>query len=228
MAGLPKSFAKMGFKKGWAAFKRSRHGHAVSGSSNRRGGKRRGIHHAMFLDGDMTSPALIQRPIKSFSAITPKKIVSPLIDLGLLIVGMAVGATIKKMSPVKNPHLMNGGTAVVGVAGSLMTKNRFVKMPLLGVALQASISEAKIMFPKMIPLAGDDEVMYLPVGEDGQYEPVQQIEMQGNDDRFGAVIDGDDVITDSEMSGVDDRVGAVIDGDESEGIEGEGAGEGEE
>jgi hypothetical protein len=65
-----------------------------------------------------------------------------------------------------------------------------------------------MLFPKMIPLAGDDEIVYLPVGEDNQ-----QLEFMGEDDRFGAVVNGED----KEIYGDDDtRFGAVINGEEDE------------
>ena len=138
----------------------------------------------------MTAPALISRPVKRLANITPSKIFSPVIDIALLVAGMAVGAGIKKMVPIKNPHLMNSTQTIVGVGGSLMTKNRFIKMPLLGVALQSSISEAKILFPK-IPLAGDDEVVYL---EDMSGEEYPQIEyVQGEDRVAGEVMRGNDL-----------------------------------
>jgi hypothetical protein len=175
MAGLPKSFAKMGFKRGWAAFKRSRGG-ALSGHKKRHTSSK--SHRALWLNGDMTAPALISRPIKRLANITPSKIFAPVIDLVLLIGGMSVGAGIKKMVPIKNAHLMNSAQTIAGVAGSLMTKNRFAKMPLLGIALQSGIAEAKLLLPKL-PLAGDDEVLYLEdmSGDD----EIQQIEYMGSD-----------------------------------------------
>jgi hypothetical protein len=193
MAGLPKMFAKMGFKKGWAAYKRSRGGRSFSGSRKRGKAKRGRVRHALWLNGDMSAPAIIQRPVKSFSSITPKKIFSPVVDLALLVGGMAVGAMIKKAVPIKNPHLMNSVQTIGGVGGSLMTRNRFVKMPLLGVALQSTISEAKILMPKL-PLAGDDEVVYL---EDMSGEEYPQIEYAGEDDRMAEeipveVVEGDE------------------------------------
>jgi hypothetical protein len=210
--GLPSKYAKMGFKKGWAAYKRGR---SLCGSSKSKRGK---LHHSYMLNGDFSIPALLQRPVSKISNITPSKIFSPIIDLGLLIVGMMLGAGIKKVSPIKNPHLMNGVQAVAGVGGSLLTRNRFVKMPLLGIALQSTIAETKLLMPKMLPLAGDDEVIYLPAGEG---DIPAQIEFSGNDERVGAVIDGEDgygvpaEIT--EVSGSDDeRMGAVIDGEDDE------------
>lgn len=203
MAGLPKMYAKMGFKQGWKAFKRAHggkkrgkrsrmHGEMFGGMSRRRKSSKR-IHHAYWLDGDMSVPALIQRPVKRLGSITPMKIAAPVIDLLLIMAGMALAAGTKKAVPIKNPHLMNGTELLVGVGGSLLTKNRFVKMPLLGVALQSTISEAKILMPKMIPLAGDDEMVYLPIPDDS----VPQIEMKGDDDRVGVEY----------MQGDDDRVG---------------------
>lgn len=215
--GLPSKFAKMGFKKGWAAFKRSTGG--LSGSRKSKSGKKK-VHHAVWLDGDMTTPALVSRPVKKLANITPGKVLSPVIDLGLIIVGMMLGAGIKKASPIKNPHLMNAGQTIVGVGGSLMTKNRFVKMPLLGVALQSSISEAKLLFPKMVPLAGDDEVVYLPVGED---DPVQ-LEYAGDDGRIGEAIGEAPYEV---IEGDDDRIGAVMDGDDGEGMDGDAGEAGE-
>lgn len=194
MAGLPKVYAKMGFKKGWAAYKRS---------GKTTGTKRRKHHSASRLSGDFSTPALLRSPVRKLSSITPGKVISPIIDLGLIIIGMVLAAGLKKVSPIKNPHLMNGAQTVVGVGGSLMTKNRFIKMPLLGVALQSTIAEAKILFPKMVPLAGDDEVVYLPVGT----EHTSQIEYAGEDDRIGTAIGYDDV---SDVAGDDDRIGMAI------------------
>ena len=215
MAGLPKKFAKMGFKKGWRMFRSSRggrrsrslHGEYLGGRSRKRSKK---VHHAVWLDGDMSVPALIQRPVKRLASITPGKIAAPVIDLLLIMAGMALAAGTKKVVPIKNPHLMNGAEVLVGVGGSLLTKNRFVKMPLLGVGLQATISEAKILMPKMIPLAGDDDTIYLPVEGDEPY----QIELQGSDERMSAI--------ELPMAGENDRVGAEyyeVEGEEGEGGE---------
>jgi hypothetical protein len=224
MPGLPKQFA---FKKGWKMFK-SRggkiHGEFLGGK--KRGRKRR----SHYIGGDISLPALVQRPVKNFSKITPQKILSPVIDLGLLILGMTLGAGIKRAVPIKNPHLMNGVQTLAGIGGSLVTRNRFVKMPLIGVALQSAISEAKILMPKMLPLAGDDEVVYIPTsgdeeepaqlvyqGDDGQYYPVPESVGQ-EDERVGAVYDGDEtILLPSETVGQDEeRVGAVYDGDETD------------
>lgn len=214
MSGLPKRFAKMGFKKGWAAFKRS-------GLAGTRGTakRRKSSGRALWLDGDMTAPALVSRPVKTLAKITPQKIASPVIDLLLLVGGMVIGAGIKKASPVKNPHIMNGAQTVVGVGGSLMTKNRFVKMPLLGIALQSTIAETKLLFPKMLPIAGDDETVYLPV--DGEDQTPQIEYVSGDDDRMGAVMDGEEAQY-VEVEGDDDRMGAVMDGEEVEVMEGGG------
>jgi hypothetical protein len=212
--GLPSKYAKLGFKKGWAAFKRHS---GIGFDGTRRRGSRRGsqrgrIHRALMLDGDFSAPALIQKPLRSVSSITPKKIMSPVVDLALIIGGMMLGSGIKKMSPIKNPHLMNGSQIVVGVGGSLMTKSRFVKMPLLGIALQGTIAEANVLWPGKVILAGDDEVVYLPVGNDGEVYSYPQIEMQGSDDRMGEAI--------GEVIGDDTRMGEVIGSDED--MDGEG------
>jgi hypothetical protein len=207
MAGLPTKYAKMGFKKGWKAYHAAHHysTHKTMGGkhSGKKGNK---VHHAIWLDGDISKPALISRPIKRISSITPGKIISPLVDLALIIIGMAAGAGLKKISPVKNPHIMNAGGAVVGVGGSLVTRNRFVKLPLLGLALQSSISEVKTLWPNLVPIAGDDEVVYLPMESQ-----TPQIVYHGENERVGAVVDGED----------DERVGAVVDG-EDDGMSGEG------
>lgn len=206
MAGLPKAFAKLGFKKGWAAYKRS-HGAKKSHATKRR------THSSGRMSGDFSAAALVRAPIRKLSQITPSKIIAPVIDLGLLVAGMVAGATVKKFVPIKNAHVMNGAGVVVGVAGSLMTKNRFVKMPLLGVALQATIAETKLLFPTMIPLAGDDEVMYLPVNGDGQ----DQLEYQGDDDRLAAAYGADY----EDVSGEgDDRLAAAYGSDDDMGGEG--------
>ena len=201
--GLPSRFAKMGFKRGWAAFKAGRLPH--------HGAKRKAKRHfsPLRFGDDMSAPAIVRAPIRRMSSITPSKILSPVIDLALIIAGMAVATTLKKISPIKNAHLMNGGQIILGVGGSLMTKNRFVKMPLLGIALQSAIAETKTFFPT-VPLAGDDEVVYLPAGDD---EP-RQIVYQG-EDRIGDELEGDD------------RIGEAI-GDEemAEAIGGNGMSEG--
>jgi len=213
--GLPSHFAKMGFKKGWKAYKASRGGsHKIHGTRKRKSSDR--VHHAVMLDGDYSRPVASRGPAPK---ITPNKIFSPILDLMLLIAGMAVGAGIKKVSPVKNPHLMNGVQGVAGLGGSLFTKNRYIRLPLLGVALQSGISELKILFPKMVPLAGDDEVVYLPM----EGEP-EQIEMRGEDGRIGEAIDGEEgygVPSEIEMQGEDGRMGEAIDGEEEE-MSGEG------
>jgi hypothetical protein len=109
---------------------------------------------------------------------------------------------------------MNGAQTVVGVGGSLLTKNRFVKMPLLGIALQSTIAEAKILFPKMVPLAGDDEVVYLPAGDE-----TQMLEYSGED---GRVFGEDEYMAEAVGAEDDGRVAGVIDGEGEEGFGGEG------
>jgi hypothetical protein len=216
MAGLPKKYAKFGFKKGWAMFKRHGHRgkrkHRISGDflSGRTRKRSKKVHHAVWLDGDFSTPALLQRPVKKIGSITPKKILSPVIDLLLIMGGMMLAAGTKKIVPIKNPHLMNGANLLVGVGGSLLTKNRFAKMPLLGMGLQSTISEAKILMPKMVPLAGDDDTIYLPV--DGDMEIPQQLEFSGTDERMSSI--------EVPVMGQDDRVGEEY--FEMEGEEGEG------
>lgn len=231
MAGLPARYAKMGFKQGWKAY-RSAHRyttHKTYGMEGMEGSKKKGkrgkkvsVSHYL-LGGDMSTPALVSRPVKRLSGLTPGKILSPVIDLALIIAGMALGAKVKQLSPIKNPHLMNGAEAVVGLGGSLMVKNRFARMPLIGVALQSAIAEAKLLMPKMIPLAGDDEVVYLPTAGD---EDQEQIEMRGSDERVGAVVVGQD---EAEVVEGDERVGAVVVGEDGDDDEGEGmSGEGQD
>jgi hypothetical protein len=203
MSGLPKKYAKFGFKRGWAMFKkRGYHGKrrkSISGDflGDRSRKRSKKVRHAVWLDGDFTAPALLQRPVNKIGSITPKKILSPVIDLLLIMGGMIIAASTKKIVPIKNPHLMNGANLLVGVGGSLLTKNRFAKMPLLGMGLQSTIAEAKILMPKMVPLAGDDDTIYLPVGDDG-YLP-EQVEFSGTDDRMGSI--------EIPVQGEDDRVG---------------------
>lgn len=209
MAGLPSKYAKMGFKRGWAAYRAKHHytTHKTMGGGKKH--HKKGKRHSFFLGGDVSTPAIIQRPIRQLSGITPGKILNPVLDLALIILGMGIGAKIKQISPIKNPHLSNGAGAVVGVGGSLMTKNRFIKLPLLGVALQAAISETKLFMPNMLPIAGDDEVVYLPMAED----ETPQLEYSGEEDRVGGVVD---------VSGEEDRVSGVVD------YAGESFGEGSE
>jgi hypothetical protein len=157
----------------------------------------------------MTAPALISRPVKRLANITPSKIFAPVVDLVLLIGGMAIGATIKKAVPIKNPHLMNSAQTIAGVGGSLMTKNRFVKLPLLGIALQSSISEAKLLVPKL-PLAGDDEVVYL---EDMSGYP--QIEYVQGDDRVAAEVE----IRGNDLRGEEEEIYGYDGGEGGEGGE---------
>ena len=219
MAGLPSRFAKMGFKKGWKAYHAAHHysthrtmgmkGMEGGGKKHHHRGKKVSVQHYL-LGADMSAPAIVSRPVHRLGSITPGRIISPIIDLALIIAGMALGAKVKQWSPIKNPHLMNGTGAAIGIGGSLMVKNRFVKMPLIGVALQASIAEAKTLWPSMIPIAGDDEVVYLPThGDEG--EGVRQIEVEGAYDRIGAVAVGEE-----EVEGADDRIGAVAVGEEGE------------
>jgi hypothetical protein len=233
MPGLPKKFAKMGFKKGWAAFK-SLHGGGKKRKRNRMSGERVLLgrkkyahpgwekHAPKYLYGDIldSKPQLVSSPIKRLSSITPKRVLAPVVDLGLIIAGMAAGSFIKtnvmKASPIKNAHIMNGAQTVIGVGGSLMTRNRFVKMPMLGVALQSAIAEAKLLIPK-IPLSGDDETVFVPMEEEtpklvyagegdrfsgDEYEnPVEYVEVEGDDRVSGSGSD--------RFSGDDDYFGEV-------------------
>jgi hypothetical protein len=224
MAGLPRKYAKMGFKRGWKAYHAAHHysTHRTLGMDGLEGrgkkhhrGKKVSVQHYL-LGADLSAPAIVSRPVHRLGSITPGRVISPIIDLALIIAGMALGSKIKQWSPIKNPHLMNGTGAAIGIGGSLMVRNRFAKMPLIGVALQASIAEAKILWPTMMPIAGDDEVVYLPTHGDDE-GGVRQIEVEGADERVGAVVVGEE--------GEDERVGAVAvgeEGEEEEGMMGEG------
>lgn len=212
MAGLPRKYAKLGFKRGWAAYRRAGHG---GGRRKHKRGRRR---HSYVLGADMMTPALTApRPVKRLSA---GKLLNPVVDLGLIVAGMIVGAMIKKAVPVKNPHLSNGLLMAGGIGGTLISRNRFLKMPALGVALQSTIAEAKILNPKMLPISGDDETVFIPVGDDGQ----PQLEYMGaSDDRVSGENYGADDDLQGENYGADRMAGVFenVEGDDD--LTGEGS-----
>jgi len=127
---------------------------------------------------------------------------------------MVLAAGLKKVSPIKNPHLMNGAQTVVGVGGSLMTKTVSLKCRFSALRFSHHCGSKNSLSRKWYRVAGDDEVVYLPVGT----EEASQIECAGEDDRIGTAIGYDDV---SDVAGDDDRIGMAIgEDDHGEHIEG--------
>lgn len=209
MPGLPKKYAKMGFKKGWAMFKKD-----GGGSTRKRKSASRKSSRSRTSTTEISGvnfPQIVKRARKRISGTKTDKILAGVgnitMDLALLVLGMLGASQIKKMSPVKNMLAMNLITFGAGSVGAVLAKKNYIRIPLMGVAASAFISQVKASFPKL-PISGDEDFVYLPnvSGED-----FPQVEYMGSDvrgeDMEGEVVEGEVVEGEGdEVYGNDDYV----------------------
>lgn len=191
MAGLPKQYAKMGFKKGWAAFRKA-HGLAKKRKSPTKKTRRLSSSSRSVDIGTISFPQVSKsRSRRRSSGSKTDKIMSGIgeisMDLGLLVAGMVGAAQIKKITPVKNMLAMNLITFGFGAVGAVLARKKYIRVPMMGIAASAFISQVKSTFPKL-PISGDEDFVYLPpmAGEE-----FPQIEYAG-DERVGEVFEGED------------------------------------
>jgi len=209
MPGLPKKYAKMGFKKGWAMFKKDGGGSTRKRKSTSRKSSR--SHTSTTEISGVSLPQIVRKARKRISGTKTDKILAGVgnitMDLALLVLGMLGASQIKKMSPVKNMLTMNLLTFGAGSVGAVLAKKNYIRIPLMGVAASAFISQVKASFPKL-PISGDEDFVYLPnvSGED-----FPQVEYMGSDvrgeDIEGEVVEGEVVEGEGdEVYGNDDYV----------------------
>lgn len=193
MAGLPKQYAKMGFKKGWAAFRKAHGSTKKRKSSSKKGSSRKSSSSPVDLSG-IKFPQIAKSSKRRSGGNRSKtdKILAGVgeisMDLGLLVAGMVGAAQIKKITPVKNMLAMNLITFGIGAVGAVLARKKYIRVPMMGIAASAFISQVKTTFPKL-PISGDEDFVYLPPNVAGEEFP--QIEYAG-DDRIGEVIEGED------------------------------------
>lgn len=209
MPGLPKKYAKMGFKKGWAMFKKDGGGSTRKRKSSTKKSSRSRASTTEI--SGVSLPQIVKRARKRVSGTKTDKILAGVgnitMDLALLVLGMLGASQIKKMSPVKNMLAMNLLTFGAGSVGAVLAKKNYIRIPLMGVAASAFISQVKASFPKL-PISGDEDFVYLPnvAGEE-----FPQVEYMGADIRGdeveGEMVEGEVVEGEGdEVYGNDDYV----------------------
>lgn len=195
MPGLPKQYAKLGFKKGWALFKKNGGGAKKRKSSSTKTRKRSTSSRSTEISG-VSFPQIVKRAKRRVSGTKTDKILSGVgeitMDLALLVLGMIGASQIKKISPMKNMLAMNLTTFGLGSVGAVLAKKKYIRIPLMGIAASAFISQVKASFPKL-PISGDEDFVYLP---NMQGEEYPQVEYMGADIRGetveGEVVEGED------------------------------------
>jgi len=216
MPGLPKSYAKFGFKKGWELFKKAKGSSVKKKKVSTR--KRRSSKRSPALSG-VSFPQVIKRQFrKRSSGNKTDKIIAGVgeisMDIALLVAGMVGASQIKKVSPMKNMFAMNLLTFGIGSVGAVLAKKKYIRIPLMGLAASAFISQVKTSFPKL-PISGDEDFVYLPSAVHGDEYP--QVQYMGSDLRGevvdGEVVEGEDIEGNDEVYGSDDYVYGAVDED---------------
>lgn len=215
MPGLPKKYAKMGFKKGWSEYRKAGGGAKKRKSSSSSSKKRSssGTRTRTTEISGISFPQIVKRARRRVSGTKTDKILAGVgnitMDLALLVLGMLGASQIKKVSPMKNMLAMNLLTFGAGSVGAVLAKKNYIRIPLMGVAASAFISQVKASFPKL-PISGDEDFVYLPQNMQGEYP--NQVEYMGDDMRGegeyeGEVVEGEVVEGDEEnVYGNDDYV----------------------
>jgi hypothetical protein len=188
MAGLPKSYAKHGFKKGWALYKKDR-----GGTTKRKRKSRSKKSHTTSTStiSGVNFPQIVKSVRRKARSSKSDRIIAGVgditMDLALLVLGMIGASQIKKISPMKNMLAMNLLTFGAGSVGAVIAKKKYIRIPLMGLAASAFISQVKTSFPKL-PISGDEDFVYLPNNVNGEDYP--QVEYMGEDIR-GEVVEGE-------------------------------------
>jgi hypothetical protein len=202
MAGLPKKYAKMGFKKGWAMYKKDGGGKTKKRKSSSGSTRKRSSSTKSTEISGINFPQIVKRAKRRVSGTKTDKILAGVgnitMDLALLVLGMLGASQIKKVSPMKNMLAMNLLTFGIGSVGSVLAKKNYIRVPLMGVAASAFISQVKASFPKL-PISGDEDFVYLP---NMQGEEIPQVEYMG--DIRGEVVEGEVVDGEDEVYGDND------------------------
>lgn len=202
MAGLPKKYAKMGFKKGWAMYKKDGGGKTKKRKSSSGSTRKRSSSTKSTEISGINFPQIVKRAKRRVSGTKTDKILAGVgnitMDLALLVLGMLGASQIKKVSPMKNMLAMNLLTFGIGSVGSVLAKKNYIRIPLMGVAASAFISQVKASFPKL-PISGDEDFVYLP---NMQGEDIPQVEYMG--DIRGEVVEGEVVDGEDEVYGDND------------------------
>jgi hypothetical protein len=204
MAGLPKSYAKHGFKKGWAMFKKDNAGKTRKRKSSSSPKRKRSYSKASPEISGINFPQVVRRARRKLSGSKTDKILAGVgnigFDIALLVLGMIGASQIKKMSPMKNMFAMNLLTFGAGSVGAVLAKKNYIRIPMMGIAASAFISQVKATFPKL-PISGDEDFVYLP---NMQGEEIPQVEYMG--DIRGEVVEGESVEGEEEgVYGADDE-----------------------
>jgi hypothetical protein len=182
MAGLPKKFAKMGFKRGWRAYKASRHGgRKMSGMVDyplmgKAKGKRRPKHSgsSKSVRGPYRQPWKMARPYDASSWMSKHhplhgaggifRSTTHLVMDGLLLAGgVIIGRALTSLIMNKIPAIPKIAAPVLPVAFGVaagMQRNRYVRMLGLGSATGAIVKLGDRYVTPMLPAAlqGEGEI----------------------------------------------------------------------
>ncbi len=198
-SGLPKMYAKMGFKKGWAAYKRARGGkkrataskpkRKTSAPSKRKKTKRAAsvpaVHHSKGGSSMSRSVKISKGRLQEFKDKLKRASakVRASKDLDLMEVGIAAGEAIiggvgssyligliPVPSSMPKPGLIKSGLqTALGIGGAVAFRNKHIRYACLGAAVIGGVGVIREFIP--VPtFAGEvDESMYGESGPDSDY-----------------------------------------------------------
>jgi len=198
-SGLPKMYAKMGFKKGWAAYKRARGGKKTATASRpkakasvpakrkkqKRAASVPAVHHSKGGSSMSRSVKISKSRLQEFKDKLKRahSKVRAAKDLDLMEVGLATGEAIAvgvassfSIGLIPVPHSMpkpglvkSGLQTVLGIGGAVAFKNKHIRYACLGAAVLGGVGVMREFLP--IPsFAGEvDEAMYGAMGPNDDY-----------------------------------------------------------
>lgn len=150
--GLPAKYAKYGFKKGWAMYRRNKRARVsgkTTGGSNMRS-RTQSKPKIIYRTRTVAKPVLGRRRRPAVRLLS-QSTMNTVID-GALIGGGAVGSTaLVNLTPIirdQNPWIKAGSQAAAGIIAMSMVKDRYLKKASMGLIVGGAISVALGFIPE--------------------------------------------------------------------------------
>lgn len=174
--GLPKKYAKLGFKKGWAAYKKTdaykrRKGIKVASKPTKKKTISRKTEPKR-TNNVKRSTGTVKRTIqkskrvvksgakKMIKGINKKSVTNSLVNVLFGVLGAIGGNVAVNMIPLKMPKLKSAIPVLGGVVLSTQ-KNNAIKMAGLGMAISGGVAMSKTFLPNVKWLAGEEDMLVL-------------------------------------------------------------------
>lgn len=144
--GLPKKYAKMGFSKGWKAYKAAQRKQVAPKKTTPKSTAKTAL-------SINNKPKTTKRKGKSMRLNT-KQLTKNLTALGLATVGAIGGNVASNMVPIKNPKIKSAIPVALALY-LIAQKNAMLQTLGVGMGVGGGLSVAKAFFPKAKFLAGE-------------------------------------------------------------------------